>query len=390
MTSSEAPSSQSSQAPHPKYRFLPDMPADIAEDRFGHLVQTEALVDAILASPQPFTLGVFGDWGVGKTTVARDFLRPALVRRIGNKSVCGFVYFDAWKYEGDSLRREFLRVAAHDLSSSKRSLTDLVRDVDVDIAEPVEANLKFSFRRLLLMGGTFGAVLLALYAVDAFTHPSQSDFGGKLVFALVASLATGLASQLGQTVYVPERRVTRRRLDSPEQFQRVFAAIVDAALVEYLVIVVDNLDRCAPARAVGMLATIATFLETSGARRQPVFVIPCDRHAIQAHIATTIGRQDKPEAYLQKLFHAHIDIAPMLDEDVRTYAEQLLEQAGLLEDMDAPSRQLLVDVVRFGFDNNPRAVKQFVNGLVSKLLVLDERVKAGLLPNTFVPKASSS
>src|SRR5439155_8741389 len=45
--------------------------------------------------------------------------------------------------------------------------------------------------------------------------------------------------------------------------------------------------------------------------------------------------------------------------------------------------------VRFGFDNNPREVKQFVNGLVSKLLVLDERVKAGLLPNTFVPNPAA-
>ena len=54
---------------------------------------------------KPFTIGLFGEWGSGKSSVlktAQNYLeaRP--------NSQYRFVTYDAWKYAGDSFRRMFL------------------------------------------------------------------------------------------------------------------------------------------------------------------------------------------------------------------------------------------------------------------------------------------
>src|SRR5579862_6252297 len=91
--------------------FLRDDPlSDLnsSEDAFGHKEYSEALADAVVEAKSGFTLGVFGDWGIGKTTIAKDNLRLLLQQRLGRKKVA-FAYFDVWKYEGDSLQRQFIR-----------------------------------------------------------------------------------------------------------------------------------------------------------------------------------------------------------------------------------------------------------------------------------------
>lgn len=48
------------------------------EASFGHRAYTDVLVSAILETEPPLTIGVFGDWGVGKTTVTKTHLSTAL------------------------------------------------------------------------------------------------------------------------------------------------------------------------------------------------------------------------------------------------------------------------------------------------------------------------
>jgi hypothetical protein len=84
--------------------FVPGSPAALGtHDAFGHS-DYSAAIGAILAdAPVPFTLGLFGDWGVGKTSI---------IQAIGSKLTeqdIAFVSFDVWRYEGDALRRQFER-----------------------------------------------------------------------------------------------------------------------------------------------------------------------------------------------------------------------------------------------------------------------------------------
>lgn len=367
--------------------FARDDPvADLAaEDSFGHRAYTEVLAEAILATEPPFTIGVFGDWGVGKTTITKTHLAEVLKARAKRGSIA-YAYFDVWKYEGDSLRRQFLRDVARQLKGARalkrtydpdKELEDLV----VDVREVSERGFGFSRRRLLVAAArgvlTFGLFFGAIRLVDQSGVLATQQ---ELLLALLVGGVSAFAGEIGQVFVVGEREVIRRSVDSPELFESKFRELMDAVTTDRVVVVIDNLDRCTPDRVVEVLTTIKTFLEPSGAKLQPSFVIPCDDAAIRRHLLER-GEIEPADAdeYLRKFFNATLRINPILAEEIRDYASAQLKglaiNAGLADD----ARRELTQVISTAFRKNPRRVKQFLNTVTSKLMLIRERESAGII-----------
>ncbi len=360
--------------------FARDDPiADLAaEDSFGHAAYTEALADAILRAEAPFTIGVFGDWGVGKTTIARTHLETALRRKAGKDKIA-YAYFDVWKYEEDTLRRQFLRDVATQLKEAgalaftykpEKKLEDLV----VDIREVAEKGIRISWRQALLAllrGAIVGGVLfLALRVLDRL---NVLESGNDLALSLIAGLITASASELGRVIVVGEREVIRRSIDAPDLFEDKFKDLMNHVKADRVVIVIDNLDRCASDRVVEVLSTIKTFLEPTGAKVQPIFVIPCDREAIHRHLEKQgeMKARDADE-YLRKFFGLALRINPILEEEIRAYAARELERLALGKELTEEQTRELTQIIGIAFRENPRRVKQFLNTLTSKLMLIRE------------------
>ena len=70
-------------------------PKDVA-DGLGFSTYSEILANAALGTPGPFTVGVYGDWGTGKTSL----LRMVEARLSESENVIP-VWFNAWRYEQD-------------------------------------------------------------------------------------------------------------------------------------------------------------------------------------------------------------------------------------------------------------------------------------------------
>src|SRR5215208_6774959 len=62
--------------------FVPDEPDSLSaeDDLFGHRDYAAMLERAVLAAPTRFTFGLFGDWGLGKSTIL-EALRERLAER---------------------------------------------------------------------------------------------------------------------------------------------------------------------------------------------------------------------------------------------------------------------------------------------------------------------
>ena len=66
---------------------------DGREDGLGFTEYARTLAGAALGTEGPFTIGVFGDWGTGKTSLMR-----MIQRELANEEEVLTVWFEAWRY----------------------------------------------------------------------------------------------------------------------------------------------------------------------------------------------------------------------------------------------------------------------------------------------------
>jgi hypothetical protein len=424
--------------PIPPNVFVTDDPTDLqTNDAFGHRAYAQAIADILGQAKAPFTLGVFGDWGFGKTSIINE------VGRLLPARGCAFASFDVWRYEGDALRRQFLRDVAEQLSTggflrSRYRPEKELRDLKVDVAT-TEQRINLSFRGLvvaLLQGAVLGFLVYILLKshYPAELLGTKSGGGSKADIAgLIVAAASVAASLINQIIRVDQKVVSLRRIEEPERFLEKFHDLLAAIRCSRLVVAIDNLDRCSPELVDELLATIKTYLEPearrASKRKTPtvVFMVAADESAIRRHMlarelearspssrpssyaaedgvttsfatSASANNGDKDQArrddaeryvdeYLRKFFTATIRLKTMLDEEIRSYAAAQLTAfiaAHGPSDTSTEFENRLVSMVASALRKNPRRIKQFVNSLETKLQV----IKARELDGKIIPPIS--
>jgi len=89
-----------------KINYIPDKEINLEkDDLLGAKPYVETLTEIISKSNTPFTIGLLGGWGVGKSSIIKT-----IKEKFNNDSKSGIEIFtyDAWKYLNDSFRRTFL------------------------------------------------------------------------------------------------------------------------------------------------------------------------------------------------------------------------------------------------------------------------------------------
>jgi hypothetical protein len=376
------------------------------EDLFAHRDYASALVEAIREVPSPFTLGLFAPWGSGKSSILHE-----VGEQLRQTKEIAYVYFDVWRYEGDSLRREFIRDVATQLKNQGvLGRFDIARHIerfDADIAETPRSRLIYD-RSSLLRGCILGvlAALLILAIVQLAPRIGFSDRNAdKVVLALIGASLTFLVTAFGNVIRSEPIQVTRRRFEDPDQFAENFSDLLGRLKRKRLAIGVDNLDRCAPNRVAELLATIKTFLEPAVEDKELVFVVAADvaalrRHLIAQELAESGGGaimdeqstekserpasehvprdvQDAVDEYLRKFFNGSLGVVEVLDEDIRDFAEKQLAEFRENHNLDDEATGELVELIGSALKRNPRRIKQFINNVELRLQILDHRHKAG-------------
>jgi hypothetical protein len=385
------------------------------DDAFGHCDYVDVIVTEIERFPSPFTLGLFGPWGSGKSSILRG-----VGDRVGDRSDSAFALFDAWKYEGDPLRRQFMLEVTRQLQSAKKlkrrfNVDRHLERYDADIASS-RPRLELDWRSLLR------ALVLAALAAAAvwglFLLLPRAGVGRTNTLKTTLTAATGglafILAALGAVIGVQREQLSRKRLQDADQFADSFARLLDKGLATpRLVIGVDNLDRCAPVRVSEMLATIKAFLEPACPRLALTFVIAADIDALRRHLIAqemvvsaatakvalpTPGGEAPPtpeervpddvvqavNEYLRKYFNAVIRLAPVIDDDIEAFVDIQIHgfavEHALADDTVAALRRMIVGFL----DRNPRRIKQFVNGLQLRMELLKQRNRGrrlGLRPD---------
>ncbi len=361
-----------------KISFFSDRPlsADKEQEvRFGHLGVINNLKEILFNCPIPFTVGLFGKWGSGKSTIIN-----ILSKKLEESNIAT-IDFDVWKHEGDSLRRDFLEELVNQ-SKSKKYLPDSFT-LNERLKTPIQKTKKgeIIFNREVAAR----AILLILIIVDIglfLYNKYPGALGNYLSIIFGGSVISGLfLALLKQTVILETITTVLEPFKDPYEFEEEFLRIIKAISQKKIVIFIDNLDRCIHNKAIEVLSTIKTFLAKDADvvdDNKCIFLIACDDEAIKKHLESVyVNNQDKnsstepfsADEFLRKFFNVFLRIPDFIDTELQSYTEELLRQTKIPQFTSLD----LAFVITNAFRENPRQIKQFINILLAHFLLAQDR-----------------
>jgi predicted KAP-like P-loop ATPase len=305
---------------------------------FKHYART--LADIILNSTPRFSVGIFGGWGTGKTS-----LMLMIKEILEDSPQVVTVWFDAWRYEREQNLAviPFLRTIKLTLDASEKSRDGKWEGVKKGIVRSAIAFIKSS-------KVTYGVPGVAT---------AESDFG-----SVADSLkGDGYISDDRNIVYYYvtqflERALTQLRQESKDH---------------RLVVFIDDLDRCSPERALEVLESIKSFFDIEGI----IYVVGMDSKTINSIVKRKFGQDSAILGldYLQKIVQLPFQIPTWKEADIYDSIIKII-QRGLagseLIDQFTNTRntKLIVKAVEL----NPREVKRFINTIILVRSVFDKPI----------------
>ena len=347
------------------YNLLSDAPLTIngkQSIKFGHLEIAKVATDLILKSSPPFTIGLFGKWGTGKTTIIN------LVKNHLKKQNIKTVVFDVWKYEADSLRRQFLITLEEELKKQGLDLKENYKEtLNQSLVKPHSLPILEMFK-ILWRGSLIKilSIILILLIVCLFiTSILKQSIHPLISFITNLSVITLFLGFVLESFRVVFGTVQYHKTDSAEGFEGIFYDKILPQIKDKFLIVIDNLDRTTHEKAVALLSDIKTFLSRDNDKNnKAIFLIACDEEAIKKHLEQS--NFDDPAEFLRKFFNTSIRIPRFLGLDLDEYTRDLLKETKIDDFINNDNLEWLIT---YTFRDNPREIKQFINTLTSHYLL---------------------
>jgi len=303
----------------------------MADFHFDDFAATLARLIASKQTETPLAIGVNGAWGSGKTSLLLR-VKNMLDKPNGEKSrdahryaqgeeddfrACKTVWFDAWKYnDEDELLVALVRVI---LQSMRRD--GFLNNVKVWLNDPTQESYDLVATFINAFETSFGGLK---FKMDLKKHEEPSPFKKYTAFF--------------------------------DYFDEAFDILLKAwSNNGVMVIFIDDLDRCLPAKTVQTLEAIKLFLDKSGC----VFMLGADTRIVQMAVETHYKNAgitgESAKDYLEKVIQLRFDLPQILEDAMEKYLSQ---QDQVDEAMRKRWRALVAAA-----EVNPRRVKNVINDL---------------------------
>lgn len=356
------------------------------QDRFRHTAYESVLKQILEDVDPPFTIGLFGSWGTGKSTIVGQLRRHYHHEK---NSFSAFVNLDVWRFQIDSFRRQILLALEKELKDqeavTKSDIKAELKKRTVEVRGSLELDWLGAVRLgiALLATGVIAAALFFLFRWAGAANPELA-----FLSLLLAPAVLQVLNRIPEMMVRQEGTVTTLPPVAADEFESLFRDPILTQLEKHyiskVVTVVDNLDRLQSGQVVEVLGSIKTFMEVPNSPF--VFVVPCDDEAIRSHIASQYFQGDSEEGkeyasqFLRKFFNVTIPVSSFYEDEMRAFAEEELRKVELgAGSQNHEIRERLAKMVAVAFPESPRRVKQFLNNLAARVLVAKARMEDGIL-----------
>lgn len=325
-----------SEKPTKKEKEQVEIPSDGAitkkeEDFLNRKAFVDVIVSLIEANIKPpYSIGIYGDWGSGKTSVMR--LIKERIEELGKYRI---IWFDAWEYENEAnLVYPLVRLIQNELPENKRQ----------QVEESVERLGTVIFKGVMglaLKGVTLGT--LSLKELEEY----EADYIKK------------------------HTKMFNAWIDQVSKVKEEFEKLIKTACEpkkegeekkECLVIFIDDLDRCLPENSIKILESIKNIF-TKG---DCIFILGVDKKTIARVIEARYPPLEEGEGknYLDKIVSFSFDVPECQELDFDGYFESLFDklkiELGKVTDSTRIDLSQISNVCVKSRLHNPRKIKKSV------------------------------
>ncbi len=299
-------------------------------DTLNLLPYAEAMRDFIHECETPISIGIQGEWGIGRTSLLNMLRGSKQSRQSGllDASLCRSISLDSWPYaqfdQDGNVAVACLYALAQELGQV------LEQEPGIDAAE-VKLRLESANHKLLTV-----------------MHEIRELKQGR----------TGTPKSGNSYIDISGYMLSFR-----SEFEKLVSLWAQSGDGRRLVIFVDDLDRIRPAMALELLEAIKNFIDVPGC----VFVMTLDYEVVQRGMLEKLGRDlqmASGKAFFDKIIQLPF-VVPTTSYQLDEYISDLLKKAGLpsvdKDCGDPESRQYFLDITRFTVGRNPRGIKRVVN-----------------------------
>lgn len=366
------------------YCFLNDRPTN-HDDIGSHQTIAEKIYQIIHSNiKRPFVFGLFGEWGVGKSSIIEMLQKESLKNRETK-----IIVVDAWRKHKDTFLRQFIKKLAFELLD-KDSAQKVEKNVNIKKIEhqnkwqpTKEANWVFGLFMCLVIIIILSPLLI-LYLNSEWNLKISYDYPvDKLstifLTVFIASFFQFLLPKYSIKTDIAEQDMT---LHDITFFRKVyFQDIISQAKFRTICIVIDNLDRINADDAQSIIRIIKTFIVDAGDATQSannsvsssgldkvVFLLPCDDKALQKNIFNNSQEKDSYE-FLRKFFNVSLRIPSFESSDCYQYTRGLLESTELK--LTETQKDKISYVISSLCGSNPRQPKIFINNFIARYITAE-------------------
>jgi hypothetical protein len=292
----------------------------------------DTIIDIIKRSYPKFTIGIFGEWGTGKTT-----LMQSINKELDNHKSIITVKFETWRYEREN---EF-------------ALVPLLKTIAFSLPNKPEY---FDLKRRLKRGG-MNFIKKTPDILSSFLTKYLGDETGKITKEMFDSFKKEFDSRVEllsevdkDTLYFDGLEEVKAELENIRKNDPDFR----------IVVFVDDLDRCSPKKTLEILESIKIFLGMDGF----IYVIGISYEIVSKLIDIEYEKSGiKGEQYIKKIIQIPITLPKWDDRDITKLVNHLLEKKIVNEKYQTTIAKN-IDIISTAIENNPREMKRFLNNFI--------------------------
>lgn len=317
-----------------------DSETEIDYLNFDYLVKAveDIVMDEALT---PSTIGVYGDWGSGKSSLMQ-MVERSLINHYKEDVAC--IHFNGWLFEDyEDAKTAFCGTILEELrkhktipSKVKGQITSLLKKIDG--------------KKILMKGGSI--------ALDVILTGGIGSIVGLTVESIASTLKNKIdgvsADDIREALKDFKKENEDKKREEVKNFQKDFESILRESKLKRMVVFVDELDRCKPDTVLDIFEAMRLFLFVKGTS----FVIGADSrlidYAIKSRYKNIPGNNlDISKEYLEKLIQYPVTIPQLNTAELVRYLTCLL----LEKDIDN-----VVDIVKNGNPFEPINERQLLDG----------------------------